>query len=473
LTTQNLLGASFFFKRGEGDRGSARRFFPTIIRQLVRVIPGLGALVTRAVKSYPFIFDNAPAEQFRRLMLQPLQDLTVSNVQQSTLFVVVDALDECEKEDDVRAILELWSQLSQLTSVRLRLFLTSRPELAIRLEFAQMSVDRFRDIDLVDAVPSNTIQNDLSVYLNDSFCSIRENHNRLLQGTVMLSTDWADRGKIQQLVEMAVPLFIVAATICRFVGDLSFDPHERLEKILQNRSIGQMSQMELTYRPVLDYLTDQSRDEESRKDLCHDFHAVVGSIVVLAEPLSVSSLAILLGRSPQSIVRRLVPLHSVLRIPADPNCDAPIRTLHLSFAEFLLGDRAQKQPFGIDGPSTHLALSRHCLRVLSYPNGVRKNICKLNYPGQPRSGVASTIITDQLYPALQYACQYWVHHVKHSLCQIEDFGEVHGFLQEHFLHWLEALSLMDRLSEAIHLLGILQSCVSVSVQQIVHPGERS
>jgi hypothetical protein len=31
----NYLGASFFFKRGEGDRGNAKKFFPTLIRQLM------------------------------------------------------------------------------------------------------------------------------------------------------------------------------------------------------------------------------------------------------------------------------------------------------------------------------------------------------------------------------------------------------------------------------------------------------
>jgi hypothetical protein len=35
LKEKGLLGASFFFKRGEGDRGNITRFFPTISTQLV------------------------------------------------------------------------------------------------------------------------------------------------------------------------------------------------------------------------------------------------------------------------------------------------------------------------------------------------------------------------------------------------------------------------------------------------------
>ncbi|KAF7505435.1 hypothetical protein GJ744_000762 [Endocarpon pusillum] len=453
------LGASFFFKRGEGDRGSGIRFFPTIIRQLIKKIAGLDALVANIIDSDPFIFDKAIAEQFRRLVQQPLQDSSINGANLRTLIVVVDALDECQNEKDIRLILELWSKLLQITKINLRLFLTSRYEPSIWPVFQNMSVDIFRDIDLVDAVPLSTIRQDLSVYLNDSLASIRKDYNDRLYGTFTLQSDWADSEKIQQLVEMAVPLFIVAATLCRHIEDRRHDPQEKLQRILQNRTTGHMSQMELTYRPVLEHLTDQTGDDGSQEELCRNFRSLVGSIVVLAEPLSKRSLETLLGMSLQSIGQQLASLHSVLRIPADQ--DTPIRTLHLSFAEFLLSEKAQGQSFGVNGPNAHLALSRHCLRVLSNPRGLRENICDLEWPGQSRHKIESTTIADRLSPALQYACRHWVHHVQHSHRQIHDDDEVHIFLKKHFLHWLEVLSLTDYISETISFLGTLQSCVSV------------
>ena len=39
---------------------------------------------------------------------------------------------------------------------------------------------------------------------------------------------------------------------------------------------------------------------------------------------------------------------------------------------------------------------------------------------------------------------------------------MHVFLQKHFLHWLEALSLINRIAEVIEYIGVLQSLVSVS-----------
>jgi hypothetical protein len=62
------LGASFFFKRGEGDRGSALRFFSTITRQLVLKIPGLDGLIAEVLTSDPFIFKKSLGEQFDRLI---------------------------------------------------------------------------------------------------------------------------------------------------------------------------------------------------------------------------------------------------------------------------------------------------------------------------------------------------------------------------------------------------------------------
>ena len=48
---QGKLGASFFFKRGEGDRGNASRFFSTIVAQLVRGLPSIAPCVKRVLDS--------------------------------------------------------------------------------------------------------------------------------------------------------------------------------------------------------------------------------------------------------------------------------------------------------------------------------------------------------------------------------------------------------------------------------------
>ena len=237
------LGASFFFKRGEGDRGSASRFFSTIVRELVLRILGLGAIIAEVIAQDPLIFDKALGEQFEKLIYQPLRQVDTIANGCSIFIVVVDALDECEKERDIKAIIDLWSLLAHSTTVRLKLFLTSRPELPVQLGFKNISTAIHQDIVLQDAVPQTIIQQDILVFLKDTFGKIRGSYNRDPLSGRPIDQDWPGDGRLQALVNMAVPLFIIAATVCRFVGDPDWDPRERLERILQFPSFGRSKNM--------------------------------------------------------------------------------------------------------------------------------------------------------------------------------------------------------------------------------------
>ena len=452
------LGASFFFKRGEGDRGSALRFFPTITRQLVSKIPELVSLVLNAITADHSLCNKSLGEQFEKLIYQPLQTLTIAPGGRPTLIVVVDALDECEDDTKINELLQLWSRLSQITTVRIKLFLTSRPDLPVRLGFKRMSADAHRDMVLQDEVPRTTIQHDISAFLRDAFAKIRTDSNLLLD--TPFDPDWPSEKVIQELADVAVPLFIIAATICRFVGDRNWDPREQLETILRFPGVGQMSQMEQTYLPVLHHMSATLREAHDKEKLYQEFQIIIGSVVVLAEPLSITSLAALLEKPSHAIKRRLNSLHSVLHVPVDH--DLPVRTLHLSFTEFLLNDQLRDQSFRVDGPTTHRMLFIQCLKLLSGPDGLHEDICNLRHPGQLRGEIDSIIIRQCLSPASQYACRYWVHHVQHSMDLIRDDGEVHIFLMRHFLHWFEALSLMDCVAEVIKFVDVLRPLIVVS-----------
>jgi hypothetical protein len=136
---QGQLGASFFFKRGEHDRGNASLFVTTIVCDLVHHIPELLPHVHKAINGEPWIARKSLKEQFNQLILQPLTDLSPTPPT-SSIILVVDTLDECEREGDVRSILSLLANFRWLVSVRIRVFLTSRPELPIRL-----GTDGYRD----------------------------------------------------------------------------------------------------------------------------------------------------------------------------------------------------------------------------------------------------------------------------------------------------------------------------------------
>jgi hypothetical protein len=99
LNKTNLLRANFFFKSGQGDRGNATKLLPTITKQLVRIITGLFPGVQKALQDDPDIAKRGLKEQFDKLLLKPLQGLVLSTL--PTVVIVIDALDECDSNDDI------------------------------------------------------------------------------------------------------------------------------------------------------------------------------------------------------------------------------------------------------------------------------------------------------------------------------------------------------------------------------------
>ncbi|OCK72831.1 hypothetical protein K432DRAFT_250612, partial [Lepidopterella palustris CBS 459.81] len=444
---QQHLGASFFFKRGEGERGNATRFFTTIATQLARRVSRLGSGIKKAIEADPAISEKTLKDQFEKLILHPLLD--VAHSPDLVLLIVIDALDECERDSDIRVILQLLSRTRDLKSVLLRVFVTSRPELHIRLGFKQLADGTFEDL-ILHKVAKQTIQHDIRAYFEHELGRVREERS--------LSSGWPRRDQVEALVEQAVPLFIFAATACRYIGDRRDNPKKRLEIILEYRK-AKVSKLDATYLPILNQLFDEEDKEDKERWAC-EFRDIVGSIVVLETPLSTASLARLLHVPKDDVTCRLDSLHSVLSIP--DRDDMPVRLLHLSFREFLVdASKKEKSPFWVDERARHERLASHCLQLMSGPNGLRQKMCDLQ-PGTLRSEVDEGKIATHLSPELQYACRYWVYHLKQSQRLVSNKATADTFLQKHFLHWLEAISLIGDTNKCVSLLETLSTLVEAS-----------
>jgi hypothetical protein len=280
-----------------------------------------------------------------------------------------------------------------------------------------------------------------------------------------LPSDWPGFEVMSALVEMAVPIFIFAATICRFVEDPAWsNPMGQLNKILAYRKLTsstEMHQLDATYSPILNQLI-YGQAEKTQELLVERFRTIVGTIAHLAEPLSRSSLASLLHMDIQEIDGQLSSLHSVLSVPC--SAGSPIRVLHLSFRDFLVHSETRKtNPFGLDERKIHSEILVKCLQRMAQSGCLKDNICNLEHYGALRTEIDSKSIANSLPPDVQYACRFWVYHLQESQTHIKDNDPVHVFLQDHFLHWLESLSLLGRSTESIDLIRILQNlsvCIS-------------
>ncbi|KAK5797619.1 hypothetical protein VI817_003910 [Penicillium citrinum] len=440
---RGVLGASFFFKRGEADRGTATYLITSIVGQLVHRHRQLVPEVLKAMKADPRITSKFMRDQFDQLLYRPLSKLQPD--QSTTIVIVIDALDECDGDDNIKLILHLLFKLQEIRSVRLRVVLTSRPELPIRLGF--LKEDNYQDM-VLHELPAPVIEHDIRLFLEYKLSAIQREHS--------LPSDWPGNKRIEQLVQMALPLFIFAATLCRFIGDEYWLPEERLTAVLQNDATTSTSDMDRTYLPVLNQLL-AAKNKKEFEQLLQEFQNIIGTIVLLDTPLSVVSLSQLTGIPENKIVNRLKRFHSVLSIPAD--LDAPVRILHLSFRDFLIHTEGD---FRINEKDTHRQIALNCLRVID--TRLRHNICDLASYGIQCQDIDPQIIQQRLPADLQYSCYYWVHHLKQSQGSISG-SEILSFLQKRFLHWLEALALMGKISEAAGMIKTLESSIWISPKE--------
>ncbi|KAF7595218.1 hypothetical protein BBP40_006963 [Aspergillus hancockii] len=361
---QQLLGASFFFKRGEEDRGTAKKLFPTLVEQLVLSVPQMVPKVQKAIEEDPKISEKVLREQFEKLLLDLLLGVEQGKNKKTTRVIVIDALDKCESEDDIQVVLRLLPQVQMSLAVQLRFLLTSRPELPIRLGFKWI-IDDHQDL-ILHEIPRPVIEHDISLYLEDQFSRLRRERS--------FSPDWPGDATAKILIDRAVPLFIAAATLRRFIGDANWNPQKRVEAILTDQST-YVSKMDSTYVPVLKQLLT-NQDEGESQQLLKEFKEIVGAVIVVATPLSINALSQLLDKEPDDVKCRLDQLHSVLSVPN--NFDTPVRLLRLSFRDFLLDHQKTKGQFWIDEKDVNQDLAARCLQTMQH--SLRRNICDL--PGE-------------------------------------------------------------------------------------------
>ncbi|KAH8703496.1 WD40-repeat-containing domain protein [Talaromyces proteolyticus] len=438
----NHLGASFFFKRGERDRGNAKKFFPTLIRQLMLGIPGLRFGVQETLDHDPDIASKSLREQFEKLFLQSLLHLNQLG-QPQTAVMVIDALDECEHDQDVRNIIRLLPLLQKVKAIDLRIFLTSRPELPISLGFSEIADHEYQDLAL-HKIPEEVTEHDIHLFLRDQFAKVKHDRN--------ISQDWPGDNVIQELVTMSVPLFISAATVCRYIKNSKWEPKLRLAELLIDQT-KYVSRMDRTYLPILTrLLDDQESDKSEQQQLLQEFQEIIGVIILFLIPFSINALSRFLGIGVDQISNRLDSFRSVLSIPDDR--DQSIRILHLSFRDFLVQSRTK---FYVNEPKKHKDIVKCCLKTMqSY---LKKNICNLEGPGIQIAAIDPQSIHQHIPPELQYSCRYWTYHLEKSEAPSSEMEDILFFLQEHFLHWVEAMSLLGAAMELVGMINLLQTII--------------
>jgi len=461
LDDDGTLGASFFFKRGRADRSHAKLLFPTIARQLADLFPDIAHAIAAALDQDSLLCDKYLKTQFDSLLLDPLRSADEGSFPSAGIVLVIDALDECDNSESIKTILLLLSRVEAITSVCLRIFVTSRPELPVELGFRKVSGDLHHDIRLEEA-QEGSIAHDIQVFYEHQLSEIRDASSLQVDE---LPAQWPGDESIRLLVDKAVPLFIFAFTVCRYIAA---NPERNLNIILHRSPDKSLPGLQGTYLPILDSSV-VSEGHGKEEDRISDFKRIAGTIVLLYDPLTASALAQLLDLRIGDVDRMLRPLHSVLNVPRTKNgkmdCSMPITLFHLSFRDFLVDSASENESkFCVNAKETHRMLGLHCVHRLE-SGGLKEDICGLAAPGTRRAEVAKSTVHSSLPEDIAYAACYWVQHTVSSGEQIKDDGREHRFLQKHMLHWIEALSWLGKASDVIHNFAALRSLVDVSHNQ--------
>jgi len=155
-----------------------------------------------------------------------------------------------------------------------------------------------------------------------------------------VSLQWPSASELDSLVKKSGGSFIFAATLMNVIRKGSGLPKNRLKEALTAEA-----GLDTLYTQVL---SDAQRD--------HNFERVIGTVMLLRDTMSITSLAQLLRLQSEEIVQTLLGVQPILMIPGDDN--QSIQLCHTSLRDFLTSQSRSNQFF--IPPIHHFSITIDC-----------------------------------------------------------------------------------------------------------------
>jgi hypothetical protein len=171
LQEKHMLGAWFFFLRGDANRGSTAKIVPTFAYQLAHSQPNFRPHIARAVREYKNKYQSGSLEkQFESLILNPLDESRTicESTSGDPIVIVLDALDEAD--GDLANLLKSLKKLAD-EHKRIRIFITTRHKPAVDRYFDQAGVTKSKQA-VMENIPGNESDGDISAFLKTRFNSL-------------------------------------------------------------------------------------------------------------------------------------------------------------------------------------------------------------------------------------------------------------------------------------------------------------
>ncbi|TCD59954.1 hypothetical protein EIP91_011012 [Steccherinum ochraceum] len=458
-TRNTAVVASFFASRDYETARDIDRIIPSLAYQLAFKLPTYRAVLASVLRN-ELSPENLPLEeQLVKLVLDPLKTISGST---PPILLAIDALDECDhlRIHSLPFIELLLCHIAEFRNVHVKVFLSSRPAQEISSEFRRDSLLRNHEQFLLHEVHPDDIRHDISIFVDSKMRDIRLRNPRFNFG----------QEDVKLVTDTAIPLFIFAATICAFISGSDTrarrDPQRQLQLVRSFLGPGSGSSnaeqatkaLDLLYQKIfVDAFMAEDGVHYDDPERAKNAIFLVASVILISQPLNASTLAILLGDPYDSdlISELLQDLHSTITEPTD--AAHPIRIIHASFQDHLTTESRAHKQFYVDPSLHHAALAVRCFEVM-VTTLLHGNLLGLNmdeeYDATQLSSRTLDFSLQKVLPTLQYACQYWSHH----LCECPFtpnsllLNALERFTSTYLLRWIEVLVIFGQLDRAVPMI---------------------
>ncbi|KAG6894353.1 hypothetical protein C0992_006470, partial [Termitomyces sp. T32_za158] len=313
------------------------------------------------------------------------------------VIIIIDGLDETDRKhlmSTATIFAQLLNNLSDCPNAKI--FISSRTEDEITNPF-ERCIARNNHV--------KHMHLDTGASFNDVASYLRRNMKDLWLEYDLPIKDWPNKEGQEKLAGHASGLFIWAVTALKFFRQQAEAIElgsERLSSVLTDltgSSKGLMDINALYNYIIVKTYKDQASSSDDAEQIYRTFRRLVGAIVVLSEPFSVSNLCRILNTPQMLSISTADVIHFIRRlrtvlIPGTGVVHShTVPRLHKSFFEYITGDRVDIR-FRVDISASHRELVVCCLHQLALA----------------RSATASY----KMPYLFRYATRFWLNHLSSS-----------------------------------------------------------
>jgi len=328
--------------------------------------------------------------------------------------------------------------LKHSTSLPVKFFITSRPEIRLKESFDKSwAHSNF----ILHEVEKEIVKADIELYIKAY----------LLDG--LIRHDWPPQAEVESLVNKSGTLFIYAATVCKYIAQRgSYGMPQRLSDVVNftsETSFGVTGPLDGLYKRILDNAYESTNPRERS-----DIGMVLQAVVYVYNPLSMSGISVLVKMPIERVQAALAFLHSLIYIPSSQHLAKHISIFHASFYDFISIQNMSSEHH-LDPFVSHKSLALQCLSLMDNEWSEKPSV---SYLVERKCGDISE--------SLAYACSSWVLHVTYADSNNES-AELKHFFQRHLLRWMDCLSILGKLGTAMDLLHKLEILANANVSNFV------